>query len=61
MRGQAALTPPIPDENFSHGFPSTAMIHGARVDETPSARGSIAIESRKRGIGFPMKNGFPEE
>jgi len=22
------------------------MLHGARVDETPSARGSIAIESR---------------
>ena len=28
------------------------MLHGARVDETPSARGSIAIESKKGSQDF---------
>jgi hypothetical protein len=45
-----------PEQQFSLIRISTSfMLHGARVDETPSARGSIAIESR-RGSGFSMKN-----
>ena len=45
MRGRSPLTPIL---QFSLKKSSTSfMLHGARVDETPSARGSIAIESRR--------------
>ncbi|PKL64233.1 MAG: hypothetical protein CVV32_09835 [Methanomicrobiales archaeon HGW-Methanomicrobiales-3] len=32
---------------FTHKSPASFMLHGARVDETPSARGFIAIEFRR--------------
>ena len=41
-RGQAPLTP-IFEYFFRHQY--TVMLHGARVDETPSARGSLAISA----------------
>ena len=47
--GASPLDPLITAKNFSHGFPSTAMLHGASPDEAASARGPIAIESR-RGV-----------
>ncbi len=55
MRGQAPLTP----VSIIHlQSPINGMLHGARVDETPSARGPIAIESR-RGVRISHEKRIP--
>jgi hypothetical protein len=43
---QGGKSPLTPLSDFFFLCPIKAILHGARVDETPSARGSIAIESR---------------
>jgi len=46
-KGASPLDPRSFDNFFFKAFQYTAMLHGARVDETPSARGSIVINEKR--------------